>query len=52
MTSIDGAQAPGNIVPFDRRKVKPRACVVDSRRHIRNCLREVLKEAGSSPANV
>jgi EAL domain-containing protein (putative c-di-GMP-specific phosphodiesterase class I) len=36
--------APDIIAPFGRRKVAARACVADSKRHIREFLREALEE--------
>jgi len=34
------------IAPFGRRKIVPRACIADSKPHIRNFLREALDEIG------
>ena len=34
------------MAPFGRRKVAPRACVVDSKPHIRSFLSEALEEIG------
>lgn len=44
--SIDSPESIGNVVPFGRRKVRPRATVIDSKRHTRTFLREALEEAG------
>ena len=41
--SSEDAGAPAT---FGRRKVKPRVCVADAKRHIRTFLREALEELG------
>jgi len=46
MVDIDGPEAFGNVVAFGRRTVRPRACVIGSRRHARAFLQQALEDAG------
>ncbi len=46
MEILNSAREPTAISTFGRRKIAPRACVSDSKPHIRNFLREALEELG------
>jgi EAL domain-containing protein (putative c-di-GMP-specific phosphodiesterase class I) len=46
--SIESFESSGNVVPFVRRKVRPHACVIESKPHTRAFLKEALDDAGFS----
>jgi EAL domain-containing protein (putative c-di-GMP-specific phosphodiesterase class I)/CheY-like chemotaxis protein len=44
--SIEGPESISNVISFGRHKTRPRACVIDSKRHTRAFLKKALEDTG------
>lgn len=51
MDNVIGEAAGSRLKTFGRRKITPRVCVVDSKRHLGAFMSEVLAVSASSSAN-